>query len=146
MQKIWMIMFVTMATVAIVCCSKKKNVSTEEHKASSQDASAAMEAYHELMAESFHPFMDSGNLQPAKAHADELASAAERWAELGSSGETDNVLKSKLLQLKVNSLAFANLAQDGADDTVGKSLENLHHEFHEAMELWSNEPKEHPSK
>jgi len=141
-----MIIFGTLAAVAVIGCSTKKNVKTEAPKPSLKDAAVAMETYHELMAQSFHPFMDSGNLQPAKVHADELALAATRWAELGSVDQTDKVLESKLQQLKTNSHAFADLVQEGSDNAIGKSLENLHHEFHELMELWSNEPKEHSSK
>ena len=145
MQKVRVIIFVIIAATAMIYCSTKKN-DGGEHKRSSKDASAAMEAYHELMAKSFHPFMDSGNLQPAKVHAEELASAAARWAEVGSINQPDNTLESKLRQLKTNSRVFAELVQEGSNDTIGKSLENLHHEFHELMELWSNEPEEHSSK
>jgi len=145
MQKIRMILFAILAVVVMVCCSTKKNVDAEAHTPSSKEASLAMESYHEVMAQSFHPFMDSGNLQPAKAHADELASAAARWAELGSIDQTDTI-KSKLQQLRINSHAFARLVQEGSNDTIGRSLENLHHEFHELLELWSSEPKDHSSK
>jgi len=138
--------FATVAAVVIVGCSTKKNADAEEHKPSLKDASLAMESYHELMAQSFHPFMDSGNLEPAKAHAVELASAAARWTELGSIDQTDATIKSKLQQLTTNSRAFADLVRTGGNDTIGKSLENLHHEFHELMDLWSSEPKEHSSK
>lgn len=145
MQKVYRILFVVMAGTAVVCCSTKKEAGAAKTSAS-KEASLAMDAYHKLMAESFHPFMDSGNLAPAKAHADELASAAARWAELGSIDQSDKAVESKLERLKTDTHAFADLVKKGSDEAIGKSLENLHHEFHELIELWSNEPTDNFSK
>ena len=39
-----------------------------------------MDNFHMVMAETFHPYKDSANLEPAKSRASELAAAAEEWA------------------------------------------------------------------
>ncbi len=39
----------------------------------------AMDDFHLIMAESFHPFKDSANVDPARKNALILASAAAQW-------------------------------------------------------------------
>lgn len=146
MQKFYTVVCVVLLAMAQPCCSGRKNADPEVIKESPTDAAVVAEAYHELMAQSFHPFMDSGNLMPAKAHADELATAAAQWYGRVSIAEGDTTLASKLLQLKIHSRAFAEIVKNGNTDTIGRSLENLHHEFHGVMELWSKELEDRPSK
>jgi len=147
MKRIFTMICVGMVAMALSHCSGRKNAGADVPMASPADVSeAAADAYHELMAQSFHPFMDSGNLMPARAHAEELASAAVKWYESVSAAQSDTTLTSSLRQLTIQSRRFADIVKEGSDETVGKSLEDLHHEFHGVMELWSNELEDHVSK
>ena len=65
--------------VLIACGTKKETTATEtttDSTSADTDEWKAMDDFHMIMAESFHPFKDSANLAPAKAKA-RLAAAGE---------------------------------------------------------------------
>ncbi|MBL7852561.1 MAG: hypothetical protein JNN04_16770, partial [Cyclobacteriaceae bacterium] len=70
--------FLSGIVALLFACGGKKETSTE---ATGDDMTwAGMDAYHMVMAESYHPLRDSSNLAPAKANAESLAAEAEKWA------------------------------------------------------------------
>jgi hypothetical protein len=122
-------------------CSKKDSTAEEkhehEHEHETTDEWKEMDAFHELMAESFHPFKDSANLAPAKVYADSMKISAEKWfdAPLPEKVNNDQV-KAKLQELKENTASFAATAKTADDKKVGESLTKLHDLFHEIQGLW----------
>lgn len=126
---------------SIGCTSKKEHHhdATEEH--ASHGEWKEMDDFHLVMAEAFHPFKDSSNLEPAKSYADSLVSAAEHWAEapLPEKFKGDEEIRFKLNQLKVDASTFAKISREGDDKSVGQSLTKLHDLFHEIQESWYSE-------
>jgi len=124
---------IAMSIVALIsACGGEKKHGEEE------TTWAAMDSYHMLMAEAYHPVKDSANLAPAKAGAEALAMEAEKWAS-GSLPEKVNNddMKSRLESLKNASRAFAEMVKAGAtDDELSAALTALHEEFHHIMEAW----------
>jgi hypothetical protein len=127
---------------SLVACSGKKNGAAQDtatHNDSPTDTAEwpEMDAFHLIMAESFHPYKDTLNLGPARANADALASAAEKWADapLPKKVDNDNV-KAKLQQLKTDTNAFAKVVKSGDDKETGEALTKLHDLFHEILEAW----------
>jgi hypothetical protein len=122
------------ALALLAACSSKKEEATEE---TVSEEWPAMDAYHLVMAESFHPFKDSANLEPVKAQAADLAKAAEAWvnAPLPEKVNNDEV-KAKLTELKANSEALAQLVATGTPEEIGSALTALHDQFHELQEAW----------
>ena len=87
---------------AIVGCSgKKESTSAVEWP--------AMNSFHMIMAESYHPLKDSANLEPAKANAELMATEAANWAgvDLPEKVDTDE-MKARLEELKKDTRAFAD--------------------------------------
>lgn len=126
-------------TVTSGCTSKKDNHGDHDSaSAASHEEWKEMDDFHMVMAEAFHPFKDSSNLEPAKNYADSLVSTAERWAEspLPEKFKGDDEIKFKLNQLKVDASTFADVARTGDDKSVGQSLTKLHDLFHELQESW----------
>ena len=123
-------------------CSPKKEASDHPKTGVIKSESERMEAFHLLMAETFHPFKDSGNLTPIKIHADEMAIAAEQWASepLPEKIANENT-KLKLEQLKIETQSLAKLVKTGTDAEIGMALEKLHELFHELRSIWSSEPE-----
>ncbi len=121
--------------IALACTSKK-----EHHDHHDSGASAdwqEMDAFHTVMAESFHPYKDSMNLQPAKEYASKLAESAEKWADAPLPAKVDNEqVKAQLQELKEQTATFARIAASGDDQVVGESLTKLHDLFHELQETW----------
>ncbi len=123
-----------------ISCSKK-------HEAEN-DSSAEwpeMESFHMIMAEAFHPYKDSTNLEPAKKLAAEMATEAEKWqaAALPEKVNNDEV-KGLLEQLKTKTRALADsIAANTPDDEIGKSLTLLHDNFHSIMEAWHGGGEKH---
>jgi hypothetical protein len=136
--------FIPMAALGLmilaIACSGKKNEEEEQHQhseAASEDWNE-MDDFHMVMAEAFHPYKDSANLEPAKMYADSLVATADRWssAPLPEKFSEDDEIKFKLNQLKVDASTFAEIAKTGNDKAIGESLTKLHDLFHEIQEAW----------
>lgn len=106
---------------------------------------AAMDAYHFIMAEVYHPLKDSANLAPAKANAEALAAEAERWAATPLPERVSNdEMTTRLENLKASSRAFADKVKAGAtDEELSAALTALHDEFHHIQEAWEGGHSEH---
>lgn len=133
--------YVIAAVVAFTACSGKKEAHDSEdhhHEAKAGDEKwAAMDEFHTLMAESFHPYKDSANLAPAKANAAAMAESAAKWQSAPLPAKVDNdEVKSKLEKLKTNTAAFAETVKTADDKTVADELNALHDLFHEVQESW----------
>jgi hypothetical protein len=90
--------------LAFACSGKKDGSGKEEtdgHHAASGEEWKEMDDFHMIMAESFHPYKDSSNLEPAKQNADAIVASAEKWANapLPEKFEGDDEIKFKLEQL-----------------------------------------------
>ena len=97
-----------------------------------------MEAFHDLMADAYHPVHDSSNLAPAKDLADELAASAKLWSEAPLPERVNNdETKKELIILRDSSAAFLSAVTSGKPDSVIKSrISDLHHTFHRIHRAW----------
>ena len=135
------LLFLLCVTIFAVSCSSKKEGErkAEEHvTATSTDEDwPAMDEFHMIMAETFHPFKDSANLEPIKTKASELAASAEKWlnAPLPEKVNNDEV-KTKLQQLKTDAATLSETVKSADDKTIGESLTKVHDLFHEIQEAW----------
>jgi hypothetical protein len=117
---------------AIACSGKK-----ETTEVSVDDAWPEMDEFHMIMAESFHPYKDSANMEPAKANAAEMASVAGKWLNAPLPEKVNNEdVKATLKQLKSDTEAFAQTVQGGDSTQIGESLTSLHDLFHKLQEAW----------
>lgn len=124
------------AIIFIASCTAKKEEAVKEETAAAEEW-PAMDAYHFAMAEAFHPFKDSANLEPVKVQAVELAKAAETWVNAPLPEKVNNEeVKAKLQELKAGSDALAALVATGTNEEIGASLTALHDKFHELQEAW----------
>jgi hypothetical protein len=125
---------VLMATV--IACATKKDES-QEAEATEQKDWKEMDDYHMIMAEAFHPYKDSANLEPAKRMAGELSTSANTWASAALPKKVDNdETKSKLEELKNESSAFVQTVAAGDDKAIADHLTKLHDIFHVLQETW----------
>jgi hypothetical protein len=96
-----------------------------------------MDSFHMIMAETFHPYKDSSNLQPIKDHAEELKQEAIKWANSSLPEKVNNeIVKENLLDLKTKASTLAELTKTGSDEEIGASLKDLHDLFHKIQEAW----------
>lgn len=139
MNKLTLFGFLLFVTLVVAACGGSK----KEETAANDDEWPAMDEFHMVMAESFHPYKDSANLEPAKANAAEMAKAAEKWlnAPLPEKVNTDEV-KAALGQLKTDADAFTQLVQSSDTVKIGESLTALHDSFHALQEVWYGRHKE----
>lgn len=142
MKNIFPFLLLSAMLVSAACSSPKKEAVTDETAVAEEWP--AMDAYHFIMAEAFHPFKDSANLEPVKIQAAELAKSANDWlnAPLPEKVNTDEV-KAALQQLKTDSEALASLVTTGSPEEIGASLTALHDKFHELQESWYGGGKGH---
>ena len=122
--------------LAITSCGEKKEAQ-QESEASSGNSWKEMDEFHMVMAETFHPYKDSSDLQPVKQKASELAAAAEKWSNAPLPEKVDNEdTKAKLQQLKSETAALTDVVQAGDDEKIGSQLTKVHDMFHEIQETW----------
>lgn len=145
-MKLKYIMFLMLVAGVFAACSGKKETS-DDHEHSHDTAKEEwkeMDDFHMLMAEAFHPYKDSSNLEPAKTKAPELASAAEKWASASLPEKVDNdEIKNKLQELKTGTAAFAETVKGVDDKVIGEELTKLHDQFHAIQEAWYGGHGEH---
>jgi hypothetical protein len=142
---------ISLCLVAFVfaCNSEKKSDDRSETRETADDTTTnlawkEMDEFHLVMAESFHPYMDSTNLEPAKTRADELAQLAAKWAAAPLPERVNNEeVRVKLDKLNTASREFATTAKAGNDEATGKALTDLHHLFHEIQDAWYSGKGEH---
>jgi hypothetical protein len=124
-----------LSIILFASCSPKAIETKDEWK--------EMDDFHMVMAEAFHPYKDSANLEPAKANAQQLAAAAKKWkdAPLPEKVSGDEV-KAKLTKLEAEATQFSQTVQTASDTTIAKSLISLHDLFHELQEEWYDAKEE----
>jgi len=134
--KIFTLALFLSASIFYACAPKEKE-HTEEAKADAYEW-PEMDSFHLIMAEAFHPYKDSSNLEPVKRLAEEMATEVDKWAgaTLPEKVNTDEV-KAQLQQLKSDTRALADKIKASApDEEIGASLTALHDSFHSIMEAW----------
>lgn len=118
------------------CASKKDHEHTAPHSVD-DGIWEEMDSFHMIMAESFHPFRDSANLEPAKARASALMAAASDWASAPLPEKVDHdTMRSRLEQLKEQAATLAQSVKSQDDNTIGEALTKLHDIFHEIEHVW----------
>jgi hypothetical protein len=128
------IAFFVLGLLAFACASKKDNA---DDKAADQKEWKEMDEFHMIMAETFHPYKDSANLEPARTKAGELVAAAEKWTSAPLPEKVNNdEMKEKLAQLKTESSAMAQAVSAGDDKALEEKLTKVHDVFHAIQEAW----------
>jgi hypothetical protein len=123
-----------MVLFVFACASKKDEA---DHAAGDESAWKEMDDFHAIMAETFHPYKDSANLEPVKLRASELLSAADHWADSPLPEKVDNErVKAKLRQLKSEAATLVESTRSADDNVVADHLTKLHDTFHEIQEAW----------
>ena len=122
-------------TLVITACTSKKDDGNAG--AASEEEWKPMDEFHMVMAESFHPFRDSADLGPAKANAEAMVAAAEKWLDAPIPEKVNNdETKTKLKQLKDEAVAFATISKTDDENAIGEALTKLHDLFHSIQEEW----------
>jgi hypothetical protein len=122
------IAFLVLALLVLACATKKDAAEWKE-----------MDEFHMVMAETFHPYKDSANLEPARARAGELVAVAGKWADSKLPEKVNNdEMKGKLKQLKAESATLAQTVAAADDKAIADQLTKVHDLFHAIQEDWYN--------
>ena len=123
-----------------VSCASKRDVAhdhQEGHHIADETVWKEMDDFHIVMAETFHPYKDSANLDPAKSRVLDLMTAADQWSSARIPDRVDNSeMRSKLRQLKAEAAKLAESVKSGNDKVIGEQLNQLHDTFHQIQEAW----------
>lgn len=137
------VMLAILATMA-ACGNKDAKSENTSEVAVNNDEWPEMDEFHMLMAESFHPFKDSANIDPAIANAGDLAKAADKWANAPLPERVNNdEVKGYLGELKSSTASFAQLVATTDTTKIGESLTQLHDQFHKLQEAWYGKGEGH---
>ncbi|MCB0686611.1 MAG: hypothetical protein KDC53_08800 [Saprospiraceae bacterium] len=97
----------------------------------------ALNAYHEVMKETFHASED-GNLAPLKSRSGDLKSQADILAKSEIPAEFNSpMIKTAIMQLKKDSKSIAKQVKKGksSDGELTRSMAALHEVFHKIVGL-----------
>ena len=99
-----------------------------------------MEAFHEIMAKTFHP-AEEGKLEPIRNRSQEMQDKAAAWRNsTAPEGYDKKAVKRSLEQLVKDSREINKLVKENAADNILKEkLSALHDVFHEIMEKCEKE-------
>jgi len=139
-MKIKALFFVVLAmtVVTLVSCRTKEKSETKEEGKEDEEEWLALDAFHAVMADVYHPLKDSGNLQPIKVRSEELAAEADNLADakLPSRVDTEEV-KAMISALQESVHGINDEVKAGApDDQISTLLEGAHALFHHIQEEW----------
>jgi hypothetical protein len=132
--------FVLCAAVAALAAP----VAAQEHGAHHAASGwKELDAYHELMAASWHP-AKADDLKPARAKADSLSAAAKTWAAAKVPAACDTKpIRDAIADVVTGSAKVADLAQKNvADAELKAALHDLHERF-EVVEKGCKPGKSH---
>lgn len=130
-------LFLLVMGLIFLNCSGRTGHEHSGHEASAEADWKEMDNFHMIMAETFHPYRDSANLEPAKSMAHELMTAAGRWAEAPLPERVDNDdMRSQLQRLESETRTLAETVRSEDDDAIGRQLNRVHDTFHEIHESW----------
>lgn len=147
-MKFNILILISVLTIGFTSCStREKSDGGAEATTTEADPNEwpEMDSFHMIMAEAFHPYKDSTNLEPVKRLAEEMAIEADKWATtvLPEKVNTEEV-KAQLNQLKTDTRSLADKIKGGAsDEEIGTSLKALHDSFHGIMEAWNGSGEKH---
>jgi hypothetical protein len=141
MKKQFLILCLLISLAGVISCSKKaehlESDQTENALKEEGDEWKEMDDFHMVMAETFHPYKDSSNLEPIKSHVNDLVAAAKKWIDSPVPEKVNNEeVKSKLNQLQEEVLVLKNSVKTGPDSLIANALTKLHNTFHEIQEHW----------
>ncbi len=104
----------------------------------------ALDSYHNVLAEVFHPLKDSGNVEPARRLLPLLREKGDSLALASLPGKVNNLeMKSLINKITLDTRSLADDIKSGASDSViALKLNPIHDQFHRIHHLW-NSGKEH---
>lgn len=136
LNRCYSLMSLLMAFLVFSCAGKKEGAEAH-HDGGEEHVWKEMDDFHLIMAETFHPFKDSANLEPAKLRAAELLSAANHWVDSQLPEKVDNErVRSKLAELKSEAATLVESTRSADDNVIAENLAQLHDTFHEIQEAW----------
>lgn len=146
-MKFKILVLISVLAIGFTSCSTKEKSVEAQSTTSETDPNEwpEMDSFHMIMAEAFHPYKDSTNLEPVKRLAEEMAVEADKWeaTALPEKVNTEEV-KAQLNQLKSDTRTLADKIKEGAsDEEIGSSLKALHDSFHGIMETWNGSGEKH---
>jgi len=96
---------------------------------------AEMEAFHDVMSDTFHP-SEEGKLEPIRKRSQEMVDKAIAWKNsTAPEGYNQDAVKGMLKKLVRGSKELNKMVRKNeSDDELKKELSELHDVFHEIME------------
>lgn len=135
--KINLVVHLAFALLLISCAIKRDGSDNGKDTGSDVTEWKEMDEFHMIMAETFHPYKDSADLEPVRSRAAELMTAADRWASSPLPAKVDSPeMQEKLKQLRSQAAALAASVTSQDDNVIGEQLTKLHDTFHAIQDGW----------
>src|SRR6478736_1789422 len=139
-MKVRNLFFILLAigVAGVVSCNTKDKSKKSAGSESADEEWVALDAFHTVMADVYHPLKDSGNLQPIKQRSEELAAEADNLANAKLPAKIDNEeVKAMISALQESVHGINDEVKAGAtDEQIRGLLEGAHTLFHHIQEQW----------
>lgn len=131
-------------TAILIWSCSQQPASENQTEETQPEEWTGMDEFHMVMAESFHPYRDSANIEPAKQYAAEMVAAAEAWSKNTIPSRVDNEEVRKLMdQLKAQCQELLDATTSNVADSIGSTLTTVHDTFHHLQEKWYQKEEHH---
>ncbi len=135
---------VATVVLGVIACGEKKQDHHADHESDEDADWTMMDEFHMVMADAFHPYKDSANLQPAKDHASHMVVVADKWADSELPERVNNEkVKSLISKLRDNAREFEKIVGTENDQEIAAALNQLHDDFHEIQDAWYHAEGDH---
>ena len=122
----------TVAALSSAGAQEKPKMDMPKHDMSMMHHSAwkEMDAFHALLAATYHPAADKKDLKPLRAKSDSLAAAARAWAASTAPSCATEAVKSAVATISTDVLAIGNQVLANASDAdLTKAIGAVHAKF-----------------
>lgn len=98
----------------------------------------AMDDFHTIMADVYHPLKDSNDLVPIKGGSGKLSAEATKWRQSGLPDKVNDKETEELIaKLEDGCQELDDLVKaNAADSVIAAKLTETHDQFHAIMEKW----------
>ncbi len=136
-----MLVVVMLGSLLIACSQKSETTGVTDSEADMEWM--GMDEFHMVMAESFHPYRDSSNLEPAKRFSKDMVESANQWIANDLPAHVDHAeVKQLMADLKTEAENLSSLVDLQSEEEIGVSLTRLHDIFHHLQEKWYHKEEE----
>lgn len=112
------------------CVQAQEKKPAQEHHMMMMSTWKEMNAFHDVLRATYHPWQDKKDIAPLKRLADRLSATARTWAASPAPACATEPVRTAVSQISTETLALGNQVLANASDVdLGKAIAQVHEKF-----------------